>query len=182
MSEQKSHYKKVFKSNHLAVADVEDMIEDGHNLILTISHVKQEWNTKVAGKTGNFNIAYFAEKDVKAWVLNSGNSSIVKKFANSGSFVEDWKNIPVQLYIDPTARFGNEITGGVRIRPTQPRIGKVTLTPDNAKLWRGAIEAYKRDGSLAKVLAKMEISVEHQESIIEEGQMELDAVKAKTDG
>lgn len=181
MSEKKHHYRAVFKSDHLGVADIEELLEAGSNLIFTIDHVKQEWGARVAGKKGDFNIAYFKEK-IKPWVLNAGNSTMVKKFADNGVNVEDWKNIPVQLFIDPNARFGGEITGGVRIRPTQPRIGKPTLEPTNARMWQGAIEAYKRDGDLSKVLGKAEISVEHQEAIIEAGQLELDAAKDLENG
>ena len=44
MSENKTHYRKVFKSYHLGVADLEDFMEAGSKLVFPISHVKQEHN------------------------------------------------------------------------------------------------------------------------------------------
>ena len=41
--------------------------------------------------------------------------------------------------------------------------------PDMDKLWANAIAAYKRDGNLEKVLARMDISEENQIRIKEEG-------------
>ncbi len=38
----KTHYRKVFKSDHLGVADLEEYIEEGKSLNFTIKEVKQE--------------------------------------------------------------------------------------------------------------------------------------------
>lgn len=115
MGETKTHYRKVFKSEHLGIADLEDMIEEGKELKFTIQQVKQEYDVKVAGRSGNFNIAYFKES-IKPLVLNSINSKAVKSFADGSPFVEDWNNIPVQLYIDSNVKMKGEIVGGVRIK------------------------------------------------------------------
>ena len=96
---EKHHYRKVFKSDHLGIADLEDFIEEKKPLIFTIKHVKQEMNVSVAGKKGNFNIAYFVE-NIKPLVLNATNSKTVKVFAGGSPFVEDWNNIIIELYID----------------------------------------------------------------------------------
>lgn len=120
--EKKHHYRNVFKSDHLGSADLEDLIEQGSNLCFTIREVKQEFGAKVAGKKGDFNIAYFVEP-IKPLVLNATNSKIIRSFAGNNSFVENWKNIPIELYIDENVRaVTGGITQGVRIRPIQPRI------------------------------------------------------------
>ena len=116
----KHHYRKVFKSDHLGSADLEDYKEQGKALIFTIKEVRQEFGVAVAGKKGDFNIAYFAESGVKPFVLNATNSKIVKGFAGGSPFVEDWKNIRIELYIDESVKMKGEVVGGVRIRPTQP--------------------------------------------------------------
>lgn len=77
-TETKTHYRKVFKSDHLSVADLEDFIEAKRPLIFTIREVKQEIGVTVAGRKINANIAYFVE-DIKPLVLNATNSKIVKK-------------------------------------------------------------------------------------------------------
>ena len=162
----KTHYRKVFKSDHLGVADLEDLIEEGTPLIFTITHVNQEYNVAVAGRKGNFNIAYFKEP-IKPLVLNATNSKTMKSFCNGSAFVEDWKDVPVQLYIDPSAKLKGEVVGGVRICPDQPRLGKPELTPSAEKAWQNAINAYRRDGSLDAVLSRMDVSQEHQQAIVE---------------
>lgn len=58
----KTHYRKVFKSDHLGSADLEEFLEDGKKLVFTIKEVKQEIGATVAGKKINANIAYFVEK------------------------------------------------------------------------------------------------------------------------
>lgn len=124
MEEKKHHYRNVFKSDHLGSADLEDFIEQGKPLVFTIKEVKQELGAKVAGKKGNFNIAYFHEP-IKPLVLNVTNSKQIKAFAGNNPFVENWKDICVELYIDENVKsVAGGITQGVRIRPIQPNIVK----------------------------------------------------------
>jgi len=119
MSAEKHHFRKVYKSDHLGVADLEELLEDGKKLIFTIRQVKQEVNATVAGKKGNFNIAYFAES-IKPLVLNATNAKQIKLFTGS-SFVEDWNNVKIELYCDENVKMKGEIVGGVRIKQIQPR-------------------------------------------------------------
>ena len=166
MTEQhKTHYRKVFKSDHLGSADLEDMIESGNSLIFTIAHVKQEYGAKVAGKTIDANIAYFKEP-IKPMVLNSINSKALKKLCGGSSFVEDWQNITVQLYIDPNVKMKGEIVDGVRINHNPPRAEKIILTPGGAR-WDRAVAAYKRDNNLDSVLQHCSISKANQDLIAE---------------
>lgn len=120
METKKDHYRNVFKSDHLGSADLEDFIEQQKPLIFTIKHVKQEKQTKVAGKKMDANIAYFVEP-IKPMVLNATNSKQIKLFTGS-SFVQDWNNVIVELYVDENVKsVSGGITQGVRIRPVQPR-------------------------------------------------------------
>lgn len=163
-SENKTHYRKVFKSDHLGSADLEDYVETGSNLIFTISHVKQEIGAKVAGKKINANIAYFVE-DVKPLVLNATNSKIMKGLTGS-CFIENWQNIPVQLYIDASVKMKGETVGGVRINPNPPRIQKPVVTPENSRMWQNAKAAYLRDGNFDAVLSRADMSKEHMKQIV----------------
>ena len=164
MSENTTHYRNVFKSDHLGQADLEEYQELGRKLIFTISHVNQEFGTKVAGKKIDANIAYFVEKDVKPWVVNAGNCAILRRLSGAGPFVKDWKNITVELYIDPNVKMKGEITGGVRLSPKKPKSGKPELKPGDNQ-WESAIEACKRDGNLEKVLSRVTISEDNQKAI-----------------
>jgi hypothetical protein len=168
MSENKTHYRKVFKSDHLGVADIEDLMEQGSDLILTIREVKQEQGVKVAGRKGNHNIAYFSNKGVKPWVLNAGNSKIVKKLAGGSPFVEDWSNLTVQLYIDHSASFGGEITGGVRVNPNPPIKRRQVITPENKEVWQNVKNAYIRDKGFTAILKRADMSQANQDLMIKE--------------
>lgn len=161
----KTHYRKVFKSDHLGQADLEEFLESGSNLVFTIHHVVQEIGVRVAGKKINANIAYFAEQ-IKPLVLNATNSKILRQITGS-SFVEDWTSILVQLYIDPNVKMKGDTVGGVRINPKQPVATKVALTPAQSKAWANAIAAFKRDGNLGAVLKRYEVSQENMQAIQE---------------
>jgi len=162
---KKTHYRKVFKSDHLGVADLEDFIEAGHNLVFTISHVKQEFGVRVAGKKGDFNIAYFAE-NIKPLVLNAGNSKIMKNLSGGSAFIDDWSNIKVKLYIDGAVQFGRDIVSGVRIHPDKPAERQQLTQGTNA--WDNAIKAYKRDKNLDAVKKRMDITPENETILIEQ--------------
>lgn len=116
----KQHFRNVFKSDHLGSADLEDFIEQNRSLIFTIKEVRQEFGAKVAGKKGDFNIAYFAE-GIKPLVLNATNSKQLKLFTGS-SFVQDWVNVLVELYVEENVKsVSGGVTQGVRIAKIQPR-------------------------------------------------------------
>jgi hypothetical protein len=117
-----ANYRKVYKSDHLGVVDLEEMLEQGKKLIFTIKCVKQEIGVLVAGNRGNHNIAYFKE-DIKPMVLNAGNAAIVRGFAPNKSIdTDNWNNIPIELYIDANVKMKGQIVGGMRIKPLQPKI------------------------------------------------------------
>lgn len=162
----KTHYRKVFKSDHLGSADIEDFKENGSDLIFTISHVAQEIGTKVAGKKIDANVAYFKEA-IKPMVLNATNSKIMSKLTKS-SFVEDWRNVTVQLYIDANVMMKGEVVGGVRINPNPVRPKKPVITKASASLWTNATNAYKRDGNFKAVLERADISKADMDLIIKE--------------
>lgn len=117
---EKTHYRKVHKSDHLGVADLEELLEEGKQLIFTIKEVKQQFGVKVAGVKGDHNIAYFNEP-IKPLVLNVANSKVIRSFNKNSSFIEDWSNTLVELYIDPNVKMKGELVGGVRIKPVQPK-------------------------------------------------------------
>jgi hypothetical protein len=124
--EAKHHYRAVAKSDHLGSADLEDFIEQKRPLTFTIRQVKQEYAVSVAGKKGDFNIAYFVE-NIKPLVLNSTNAKQIKTFCGGSPFVEDWKLVPIELYLDANVKMKGEVVGGIRIKPIQPKV-KVKLS------------------------------------------------------
>jgi hypothetical protein len=166
MSDTKTHYRKVFKSDHLGQADLEDFKEEGSNLIFTISYVNQEIGAKVAGKKIDANIAYFVER-IKPLVLNATNSATMKKLTGS-AFIEDWQNVVIQLYIEPNVKMKGEVVGGVRISHLKPKLAKPQVTKENTKMWDNAKLAFKQDGNFIRVFKRADITPDNQALMLAE--------------
>jgi hypothetical protein len=140
-------------------------MEEGKSLIFTIDHVSQEYGAKVAGKKIDANIAYFRE-GIKPLVLNATNSLVMRNLTGS-CFVENWKGVTVQLYIDKTAKLKGEVVGGVRINPNKVA-ARLNVTPDNPVAWDRAKAVFRKDGKFDAILAKADISIENRQKIMEE--------------
>jgi hypothetical protein len=118
-----------------------------------------------------FNTAYFVEKEIrpgeplKPMILNATNSKTMKRITGS-AFIVDWNNVRITVYVDPNVKFGKEILEGLRIRDKAP--GRATVTPDKPQQWANAKAAYMRDGDLKAVLARADMSPEHQMQLIAE--------------
>lgn len=164
----KKHYRKVFKSDHLSTFDLEDFIEEGILLEFTISEVKQYEKTddgkggiSVAGKTISANIAYFKE-GIKPMVLNATNSAILAKRTGS-SFVDDWKDVKVELYILKNIRFGKETVDGIRIKEEPPR----QLTEQDIRLIKGKVAAILDNASLNAYYTSLSTKEKTSKEVIE---------------
>ncbi len=162
----KTHYRKVYKSDHLGVADLEDFLEAGSKLVFTIKHVKQEIGARVAGKKIDANIAYFVE-NIKPLVINATNGAAMRKMTGSG-FVEDWANIPITLYIDKNVKMKGDIVGGVRIHPNMAKLSKPQLRPEEKTAWENAKKAFLRDGNMNKILARVDMTENHMAQMQQE--------------
>jgi hypothetical protein len=163
-AETKTHYRKVFKSDHLGSADLEDMIEEKKSLVFTIKEVKQEIGAAVAGKKGNFNIAYFVEP-IKPLVLNATNSKTVKALAGGSPFVEDWKNITVELFIDATVKMKGETVGGVRVKAGSKSL---PVLQKGTAAYQNAVKYFKENNNLIKVEERFTVTPEIKQSINED--------------
>jgi len=144
MNNNKTHYRKVFKSDHLGQADLEDLIEQGSNMVFTIDRVEQRFNERVAGKKINCNVAYFKE-NIKPLVLNATNSKVLRSFNGGSPFIEDWSNTIVELYIDRNVKMKGEMVGGVRINKRQPREQKEVMC-ENHPHWEMGIQKVRTEG------------------------------------
>lgn len=162
----KTHYRKAFDSPYLASADIVEPT------VLTVARVTLEADRTKKTKD-KFNTAYFVEKEIrpgealKPMILNATNSKTMKGLTGS-AFIDDWQNVRITVYVDPNVRFAKETVEGLRISPQPPAEGKKRLTPEMAKAWNAAKAAYKRDGNLDAVLARAEMSEEHQSQLIAE--------------
>jgi hypothetical protein len=163
--ETKTHYRRVFKSDHLGISDLEDFIEEKVTLIFTIKEVKQHVidpsvkgsGVSVAGKVISANIAHFVEP-IKPLVLNSTNSKVVKSLAGGSPFVEDWKNICVELFIDSSVKMKGEVVGGVRLKAGSKSLPK--LTKDMPQAYLNALNHIKAGNDFKKIEERFFISEE----------------------
>lgn len=152
----KTHWKKAFKSDYLSASDVEST-----DLNLVVKEVKFVECVTQSGKKF-CNVAYFADGKTKPMILNVTNSKILKSFAGNSRFIEDWNNIPIRVYVDPSVRFGSEVTEGLRIRAVQPKVTKPELVPGN-ETWINAIKYLKGAGTIDGIKAKYSLSEQNEE-------------------
>lgn len=161
MNDSKTHYRKAFDSPYLSSADIVEPV------VLTISRATLEGD-KTKKTKDIFNTAYFEEREIrpgeklKPMILNATNSKMLKSITGS-PFLEDWVGAKVTVYVDKNVRFGRESVEGLRLAPA--RAVKPPLTPDKSQQWNNAKAAFKRDGNLDAVLARTDISHEHQEQL-----------------
>lgn len=155
--ENKTHYRKVHKSDHLGVADLEEMKEEGmQKFIFTIKEVKQfiqvpgdkNSGIVVAGRKGSHNIVYWTNPKIKPWALNATNSKQISTFMKS-PFVEEWKDLTIELFIKNGVKaVSGGTTDGVRIKPVLPKVKvKQPFTEANfegAKKANATIEMIKK--------------------------------------
>ncbi len=160
----RTHYRKAFDSPYLSSADIVEPT------VLTIKFVNLEADQTHKTKD-SFNTAHFLETEIrpgeklKPMILNASNSKTMKGLAGS-AFIEDWKDIRVTIFVDHNVRFGKETVEGLRISPHSPT--KKVITPETARIWEAAKAAFVRDGNLDAVLARFDMSKEHQEQIAQE--------------
>jgi len=155
--ETKTHWKKVFNSDYLGSCD----LDDGKDLKVIIKHVTVGEVKNTDGKKQNRNIATFTDPNIKPMILNVTNSKIVKKFAGS-VFIDDWNNIPVQIYTKDDIKAFGEVTEGLRIRTVQPTFDKPKLTP-KVQAWSKAVEYLKGAGTIDGIKKKYDLTPENEE-------------------
>ena len=156
--ETKTHWKKVFNSDYLGSCD----LEDGKDLKAVIKSVAVKNVKGPDGKEQERNVATFTDVNLKPMILNATNCKLIKKFAKS-VYINDWNNIPIQIYIKDDIKAFGEVTEGLRIRPTQPVMNKPKLTPD-IPAWKKAIEYLKNpNGTIDGIRTRYELSPENEE-------------------
>lgn len=160
--ETKTHYRKAFKSDHLGVADLEDFIEEKRSLIFTIDHVKQYLLTNdkdsgvvVAGKRISANIAFFKE-NIKPLVLNATNSDTMKLITGK-TFVEEWNNTKIELFILKKVQLKGRTVDGVRIKKVDEALPILT---ENHPKFNAIKEALKNGNTIEQVRTKYQVSNE----------------------
>lgn len=167
MTEQnKTHFRKHFKSCYLAAVDITEEIE------LTISRIVEEMDASKKTKD-KLLVAYFKESEIrkgerlKPMVINATNAKTINRIANS-PFIEDWAGVSVVVYVDDQVRFGRDIVEGLRLKAAVTKPEKPLLTPESANRWANAVKSYQSTGNLDKVKERMQITPETEALLIEQ--------------
>ena len=155
--EAKTHWHKVFLSDYLGACD----LDEGKDLKLIIKSVSVKEVKGTDGKKQNRNVAEFTDYKVKPMILNATNCRVIKKFTGS-AYIDDWKNVPIQIYIKTDIKAFGDITEGLRIRDIQPKLEKPKLTP-NMQAWEQAVKFLSGAGTIDQIKSKYDISKEDEE-------------------
>jgi hypothetical protein len=118
---------KYRKSTHLAGVDVETIISEKGNCILTIKEAFYDTGVDVSGnKTDGYFITFV--EAVKPMVVNSVNRKTIsdiikierKCTATQSRNIGNWVGLKIELIFNADVKMMGKITGGIRITPKSP--------------------------------------------------------------
>lgn len=109
-----THWRKLHNPNFLGAYS----IEDGKDLILTISGVRQEEVIGADGKKEECMVCYFSDAD-KPMIMNSTNAKQIQKLFGT-PYIEEWAGRKVQIGIEKVKAFG-DVVEALRVRKHLPR-------------------------------------------------------------
>lgn len=129
MKETEIDSMKYRKSTHLAGIDVEAIVEEKGNCILTIKEAFYDRGVDVSGnKTDGYFISFI--EPVKDMVANSGNRKIINEIVKEklgcssaeSRMLPNWKNIQIDLWFDPSVKMMGKVTGGIKVKPVVKKV------------------------------------------------------------
>lgn len=139
MKEREIDCMKYRKSTHLAGVDVEAIIEEKGNCILTI---KDAYYQKGVDVSGNKTDGYFLEfeEPVKGMVVNSGNRATISKISKreknlnrvESRLISNWIGLRIELYFDETVKMMGQIVGGIKVKEFSTLTAEPKTNPTNA--------------------------------------------------
>lgn len=129
MKETEIDSMKYRKSTHLAGIDVEAIVEEKGNCILTIKEAFYERGVDVSGnKTDGYFISFV--EPVKNMVANSGNRKIINEIVKEklgcssaeSRMLPNWKGVQIDLWFDPSVKMMGKATGGIKVKPVVKKV------------------------------------------------------------
>ena len=151
MSDNKTHWKLLTNPNYLGGYS----IPEGRDIIVTIDYVRREEVVGTGGKK-EFEVVAHLKDGVLPFILNKTNMKTIQKLYKS-PYIEDWSGRAIQIYFDPTIKFGRETVGGLRVRDFVPKqqnsvslicadCGKTIAGYQNIPAEQMATKAYEKYG------------------------------------
>lgn len=124
---KKTNWRSVLDSNYLGGHDL-DNGKGGHDRVtVTIKEAKREEVTGEGGRKEYLIVIRFKEK-IKPFISNKTNNKVIEKLAGS-RYMEDWAGTRIEIYFDPSVKFGREVVGGLRVMKVPPQPNAATPTP-----------------------------------------------------
>ena len=120
---------KYRKSTHLAGIDVEAIVEEKGDCVLTIKEAFYDRGVDVSGnKTDGYFISFI--EPVKDMVANSGNRKIINEIVKEklgcssaeSRMLPNWKGIKIDLWFDPSVKMMGKVTGGIKVKPVVKKL------------------------------------------------------------
>ncbi len=108
-----THWKKLTNPDYLGAYS----LEDGQDIVLTISNVRQEAVTGPEGKQEQCLVCYWKEQ-AKPMILNVTNSKMIEKLLKT-PYIEEWSGKRIQIGAEKVKAFG-EIVDALRVRSFLP--------------------------------------------------------------
>ena len=109
-----THWRKLNNQNYLGAYS----IEDGKDLVLTISNVRQEELIGTDGKKDDGMVCYFSDSQ-KPMVLNSTNAKQIQKLLGT-PYIEQWAGHKIQIGCEKVKAFG-DVVEALRVRKFLPK-------------------------------------------------------------
>ncbi len=164
MSEQKTHWKETCDYKYLGAYSLAPSNED---IVVTITHVSFEEVTGENNRKETCKIAHFKE-NIKSMILNKTNMKVIEKLYNP--YIEDWRNLRVEIGIQNVRSKGGEFVDALRIRHEIP--SKDELKPDT-ETW-GHAKGHMSNGNvtIAQIKEKYELSEVNEKLLIKESIIE----------
>lgn len=116
------------KTHWKALADTSQYLGKQHfgpdeKKVVTIESVEEQGVENHAKRTKDVKaIMYFAEADVRPWIVNKTNRGKIAELLDS-PYIEDWTGKKITLWVDPKVpnNFDPSNPGAVRVWPTLPK-------------------------------------------------------------
>jgi len=110
----KTHYKRLMNTDYIGAYS----LDEGKDLIVTISSVAQDEVTGDGGKKESLIVAQL--KDQKPFIINATNAKSITKVIGS-PYIEDWSGKSVTLFVS-TTRLGKDMVECLRVRDFAPKV------------------------------------------------------------
>lgn len=152
-------WRRFFDNKYLSSHDLTE------GLTLKIKEMRYEEVKGEKGRTDECLIAVFENEDVLPMIINTTNSKRISEMYNTKLPVE-WVGKYITVFVDPAVKNPNgEVVGGLRIRPTVPKVKLPKIDAKRFEAMCKAIEA--KEFSIDKAVSMFDFTQAQSTKLIE---------------